>query len=95
MLLIIYVQVVFQIVNILIYYQMEIVLMIPKVITIQKLLILIILAMRDVLLAVKQELKVNIIAIPVEKIQVENFIILYIIKLVNVLVKVKNLKIQF
>ena len=95
MLLIIYVQVVFQIVNILIYYQMEIVLMIPKVIIIQKLLILIILAMRDVLLAVKQELKVNIIAIPVEKIQVENFIILYIIKLVNVLVKVKNLKIQF
>ena len=95
MLLIIYVQVVFQIVNILIYYQMEIVLMIPKVITIQKLLILIILAMRDVLLAVKQEQKVNIIAIPVEKIQVENFIILYIIKLVNVLVKVKNLKIQF
>ena len=95
MLLIIYVQVVFQIVNILIYYQMEIVLMIPKVITIQKLLILIILAMRDVLLAVKQELKVNIIVIPVEKIQVENFIILFTIKLVNVLVKVKNLKIQF
>ena len=84
MLLIIYVQVVFQIVNILIYYQMEIVLMIPLVIIIQKLLILIILAMRDVLLAVKQELKVNIIVIPVERIQVENFIILYIIKLVNV-----------